>query len=52
MDDVESFFKGYGDIESISLKPGYGKGNNHMNSKLTKNQVSLQWLIGEMLKEL
>merc|ERR1711962_1290537 len=24
MDDVESFFKGYGDIESISLKPGYG----------------------------
>ena len=25
MDDVESFFKGYGDIESISLKPGYGK---------------------------
>lgn len=24
MDDVESFFKGFGDIESISLKPGYG----------------------------
>lgn len=24
MDDVEAFFKGYGEIESISLKPGYG----------------------------
>merc|ERR1711953_1391408 len=24
MDDVEDFFKGYGDIVAISLKPGYG----------------------------
>ena len=26
MDDVEDFFKGYGTIKSINLKPGYGKG--------------------------
>ena len=24
MDDVEDFFDGYGEIDSISLKPGYG----------------------------
>ena len=24
MDDVEDFFHGYGEIDSISLKPGYG----------------------------
>ena len=24
MDDVENFFKGFGQIEAISLKPGYG----------------------------
>ena len=25
MDDVEDFFRGYGEIESISLKPGFGE---------------------------
>ena len=24
MDDVEDFFDGFGEIDSISLKPGYG----------------------------
>ena len=53
MDDVESFFKGYGDIESISLKPGYGKKYNNMELKETQNfKVSSQWHIDEMLKEL
>jgi len=28
MDDVEDFFKGYGPIKTINLKPGYGKGSN------------------------
>ena len=30
MDDVEDFFKGYGTIKSINLKPGYGKGRYAM----------------------
>lgn len=30
MDDVEDFFKGYGAIKSINLKPGYGMQKNQL----------------------
>ena len=33
MEDVEEFFKGYGHIKTINLKPGYGKNTFFYNSK-------------------